>query len=105
SSAVVVLAPGLLGEDGGEQVRGLHAQELWRGAAPALVAQDREGAGRVPAPARLPHRGLQGRLLEHLAGLLRADEREDRLEGEAVLRPERQEDRIVGGRGLQLEIE
>ena len=72
---------------------------------PPRHAQQRQRPHRVPAPARLEHRRLQRRLHQQLLDVVGAQHREHRLEREAVLRPQRQHDAVVGGRRLQLEVE
>jgi hypothetical protein len=104
-AAVVVLAAGLGREHGGEQVGGAHAEDRRRGAAAAGVAQHGQRAGGVPAPAGLPHRRLQRGHDEGLVDRVLVQELEDRGEREGVLGAEREQDRVVGGGGLQLEVE
>ena len=103
---MVVLAADLRGEDRGEQIVGAHPQERRRHALAALEAQERERARGVPAPARPEHRAPGAPPARApRARPLGAEQLEDRLEREAVLRAEREQDAVVGGRGLELEVE
>ena len=102
----VLLAPDLLREDRRQQVIG--AASAGSAAAPSCPRVLRGTASarvRVPAPARREQRRVQDRLLDSLPHVARAHERERVFEREAVLRPQRQHDRIVGRRRLQLEVE
>ena len=98
-------AGGGLREDAGHEVFGAGALDL-RGDALALgEAQELEAAVGGPAPAGLEDgRGDGGLLEEFLCGVL-GEEVEDVAEGEAVLLGEGDVDAIVGGGGLQLEVE
>ena len=104
-AAVVVLTAGLGREHRRQHVRRAHAQDRRRRPAPALKPQHRQRARHVPAPARLPHRRLKRRLDQRLVDRVLVQELEDRQQRERVLRPERQQDRVVRRRGLQLEVE
>ena len=73
--------------------------------APAAEAQQRQRAGRVPAPAVAEHRRQQRRLDQVVAERVRAHHAEDAVEREAVLLAEREDDAVVGRRRLQLEVE
>src|SRR5215813_12698208 len=101
----VVLAAELGGEDGGEQVLRAQALEIGCDLASPLPADQSEGARGVPAPAGAEHGRLQRRVHEKLPNSARVHHTEDALEGEAVLRPQREEDAVVGGGGLELEVE
>ena len=60
----------------------------------------------VPAPAHLEHRALQRRLAPASPRRCRGERsRSTVVERKAVLRPEREQHRVVGGRRLQLEVE
>ena len=101
----VFLAGGEARPDGGEQVVGLHALEMDRTALAPVHPAHHEGAGQVPAPA-----GTEHRVQEHGLGqdLGRLGARQHRLhpgEREAVLGSEREDDRVVVRRRLQLEVE
>ena len=102
----VFKAGGYVGEDGGEEIIAAHALNLRRNLLAVLKAEECEGAVGVPTEAG----GEDGRAGEH--GLLkdvldgfRLEEVEDIGEGEAVLFGERDVDAVVGGRGLELEVE
>ena len=72
---------------------------------PPAIARNRQGARRVPAPARGEHRRGQHRLREHVFHRRRPQELEDDVERERVLLAQRDHDSVVGGRRLQLEVE
>ena len=74
---------------------------------PALEAQHDQRPVEVPPPAALEHRRRrrQHRLLEHPAHGVGVQEPGHVGQREAVVRPERQHDRVVVGRRLQLEVE
>ena len=72
---------------------------------PLRDALEQQRALRVPAPARLEHRRGEQRLDQHVARGRRVQVVEDVLEREAVLRPEREDDRLLVGGRLQLEAE
>ena len=101
----VLLARGQPGPHRGHEVVGLHPLEVDRAALAPVHARHDERAGQVPAPARAEHRVQQHGLGQGL-GRLRA--RQHRLhpgQREAVLGPEREDDRVVVRRRLQLEVE
>src|SRR3989475_12356406 len=60
---------------------------------------------RSPAPARAEHRRVEHRLHQQVLGRLGLQVLEHVLEREAVLGAERQDDRVLGGGRLQLEVE
>ncbi len=60
---------------------------------------------RVPAPARGEHRRVEQRLHEHVAHGRRVQVARDLVEREAVAGRQRQDDRVLGRRRLQLEVE
>ena len=101
----VFLAGGLVRKDRGEQIVGAHALDLRRHLPPAGEPQDGERARRVPSPSHFEHRRRQHRLREHLFDGFLAQELEHELEWKAVLIAERDDDAVVGGGGLQLEVE
>jgi hypothetical protein len=72
---------------------------------PPAHALDEQGARDVPAPARGEHRRDEQRLHEQRAHAVRVQVVEHLREREAVLWPERDHDRVLAGRGLQLEAE
>ena len=101
----VLEAGGRVGERRGEQIVGLHALHLRRHAAAAAAARDGQRDGGVPAPARLEHGRVEQRLHEDRAHAVRMEVPEHVGERKRVLRAERQEQRVVGGGRLQLEVE
>ena len=101
----VLLAADLGREDGGEQVVGAHALDRRRHLAGAGAGGARRGRGRrssASAPGTRARRASPG---DGLLGVCGCHVVEDLLEREAVLRPEREDDRVVAGGGLQLEVE
>ena len=104
-SDLVVAAGELGGKDRGEQILGAHALQRHRHPAPAGEAQQRQRPGDVPAPAVGEHRRHQRGLHEIVAEPVRPHHGEDAFEREAVLLAERQDDAVVGGGRLQLEVE
>ena len=103
----VLLAGDEAREDRRHEVVGLHALDGRRRLLALALAEDGEGAGGVPAPAGAPHRrvGDEQRLLDRLLHPGRLDEVEHVFQREAVLRPDGEEDRVVAGRRLELEVE
>ena len=102
----VFKAGGYVGEDGGEKIVAPHALNLRRNFLAVLKAEKGEGAVGVPAEAG----GEDGRageygLLKDVFDGLGLEEVEDIGEREAVLLGERDADAIIGGRGLELEVE
>jgi len=94
-----------LGEDGGHEVFGAGALDL-RGDAFALRhAQELQAAPGGPAPAGFEDGGGDGGLFEELFGGVLGEEVEDVGEGETVLLGEGDVDAVVGGGGLQFEVE
>ena len=73
--------------------------------AAAAAARHRQRDRRVPAPPRLEHRRVEKRLDEHVARRRRMQIAEHVGQRERVLRTERQQQRVFGGRRLQLEVE
>ena len=69
------------------------------------ISRHRERDGRVPAPPGLKDRRVEERLDQDIAHRRRMEIAEDIGEGKGVLRPEREQQRVVGGRRLQLEVE
>jgi len=101
----VVLARDREREDRREQVVGPHARDGRRHLPPAQHPRQRQRARRVPAPADREHGRLERRLREHLGDPARREHPEDRGQREGVLRAEGEEHAVVGGGGLQLEVE
>ena len=98
-------AGGGLREDAGEEVFGAGALDL-RGDALALGhAQELQAAAGGPAPAVLEDGRGDGGLFEELFGGVLGEELEDVGEREAVLLGEGDVDAVVGGGGLQFEVE
>ena len=95
----------LIGEDGRHQVVGPHSNDLRRHFPAAGEPQDRERAGGVPAPARLEHRRGEQGLRQDVLDARRVQKLEDGVERERVLVGKRDDDAVVGRRGLQLEVE
>jgi hypothetical protein len=95
-----------LGECADEQVLGAHPEERRGDAlAAALRAREEERACRVPAPAGAEHRRREERLDEEVLRGVRVEVVEHLLQREAVLRPEREDDRLFVCCRLQLEAE
>src|SRR6516225_2538232 len=63
-----------------------------------------EGSGRVPPPADRKHRCVKQRLRKEIAYCLAVKITEDLIKGKGVLRAQREHDRVVGCRCLQLEV-
>ncbi len=105
ADAVVVLAAGLLGEDGEHQIVGAHPLQRGGDLAAAAEAEERERAGRGPAEAGAEHRALEHRLHEHVLQALGADQIQELVGAQAVLGGQREEHAVVGRGGLELEIE
>ena len=101
----VLGAGDLVGEDRRQQVLGLHALQLRRDLLAAAEARQRERGGRVPAPARAEHRRVEQRLDQHVARAVGVQVARDVDQREAVAGRQRQHDRVLGRRGLQLEVE
>jgi hypothetical protein len=94
-----------LGERRGQEVGRAHAQQGGGHPLPVARALQEQRPLRVPAPARLEHGSGQQGLDEDVAGSGRLQVLEDVGELEAVLRPQRQDDRLLVGGRLQLEAE
>ena len=92
-------------EDGHHQVVRLHALDRRRVLLAAPQAQHRERAVQVPPPAHREHRRGQDGLPDHALHGRWRQEPGHAFEREAVLRPEREQDRVVARRRLQLEVE
>ncbi len=95
----------LVRKHGRQQVVRSHALYGRGHLAPAGEAQNGERAGNVPTPASGEHGGSEQGLREQMLHRLRPQELEDDLERERMLLGERNDDAVVGGRGLQFEIE
>src|SRR6185369_1061335 len=71
----------------------------------ASLTGESEGARGVPAPADGKHRGIEERLHEDITNCAMVEITEDLVEREGVLGAEREDDGVVGGGGLQFEVE
>lgn len=101
----VVTAAELRREDGGEEILGPHPLDRHGHSLPAELPRECERPGRVPAPAVREHRRRESRLNQIVLETPRADHGKDALERKAVLLAEREDDSVVGGCGLELEVE
>ena len=101
----ILRAGELVREDGGEQILRGHARERRRHFLPAAKARQGERDRRAPAPAHRKHgRGAHGLHEDRACGVgMQVTRHVGELE--AVRRRERQHDRVLGGRRLQLEVE
>ena len=102
---LVVLARRRAGEHRGHEVVGLHALDRWRVLPAAPETEHEQRPVEVPPPAGEEHRRVEDRVLERVVDGVAAHVARDLFEWERVVRPERQHDRVVGGRRLQLEVE
>ncbi len=101
----VLQAGDLIRENRGQQVVRLDPLQRRRHLLAAPAPEDRERPGRVPAPARREHGRIEQRLDQQIPGGLRLQVAEDLLQRERVGGAQRQHDRVLGRRGLQLEVE
>ena len=101
----VLLATDLGGEDGGHEVVAAHALEEGGYALAVALTGDGERARGVPAPARGEEGDVEDRLLDERGGVARIHPGKGLGEGPGVLGTGGEEDRIVVGGGLELEIE
>ena len=101
----IFLAGERFGKNAREQIVGTHALNLRRNFFAALKTQQRERAAGGPAPAHAEKRRGQHGLLEHGLDRLRGEKMENVGERKAVLFAERDVQAVVGGGGLQFEIE
>jgi hypothetical protein len=92
-------------EHGRHEVVGFHALDGRRVLSPAPHPQHRQSPVQVPSPPRGEHRRGQHGLAEHVLHRLRRQELRHPLQRKAVLWTERQQDGVVAGRGLELEVE
>ena len=104
-AAQVLLAGDLIRKRGRKKIVRLHPLQREGHFPSAAAPQDRERAGRVPAPARRKHRRGQEGLRQDLLDSPGADKPGDRLQGDRLGVPQRQDDRVVGRRGLELHVE
>ena len=101
----VFLAGGDVGENRSQQIVGAHALNLRRNFLAALKAQQRQRAIGVPAPARAEDRRSQRGLLQNRLHGFGVEEMKNIGQRKAVLLGQRDVEAVVGGRGLQFEIE
>ena len=101
----VLEAGGGVGKHRRHQVVGEHPLQLRRHLLAAAAARHGERDRRVPAPPGLKDRRVEKRLHQHVARRRRMQIAEDVGERKRMLRAERQQQRVFGRRGLQLEVE
>ena len=101
----VVLARGGLREHRRHEVVGFHALDRRRVLAAAAEPEHEQRAVEVPPPARDEHRRVEDGLDQRLLDRAAVDVARDLVEREAVVRAERQHDRVVARGSLQLEVE
>ena len=101
----VLGAGDLVGEHRRQQILRAHALQLRRHLLAAGEARQRQRGRRRPAPAHAEQRRVEQRLDQHVAGRRRMQVMGDVDQREAVAGRQRQHDRVLGRRGLQLEIE
>ncbi len=101
----VLGARDLIREYGRQQVLRVHALELRRRLLAVAEPPHRKRDRRVPAPVRAEQRRVEDRLREHVADGRAREVTRDFVEREAVHRAERDHDRVLERRGLELEIE
>ena len=95
----------LIREHRRQQILGVHALEL-RGLLLAVAEPPHgERRARVPAPVHAEQRRVEHGLRQHVAHRLAREVTRDVLEREAVHGAEREHDRVLERRGLQLEVE
>ncbi len=94
-----------VGEDGRQQIVGLHALNRQRHPFAAAESGERERSTGVPAEARAEDRRRQHSLLEHILHARGAQESKDVGERKAVLLGQGDVDSLIGCRRLQLEVE
>ncbi len=101
----VLLARGGAGEHDGEQVVALHPLERRRYLAPTAEAQHDEAPVQVPPPAALEDRLIEDGLLQRGPDRARGEEAGHVGEREAVVGSEGDDDGVVVGARLELEVE
>ena len=104
-SREVLGARDLVREHRGDQVLGLHALDVRRDLRTAPEPRDGQRDVCVPPPADVEHRRVEQRLGEDVAHRLRREVAGDLVEREAVGFAEREHDRVLGRRRLELEVE
>ena len=100
----VFLASRLGREDRREQVLGAHALEVGRHSLTVSRPLELQRPGHVPAPACREEGRRQKCLHQHVPSEARGHQLEHLLQRKAVLGAEREDDAVVVGRGLELEI-
>ena len=95
----------LVGEDGREQILGVHALDGRGHFASAAKTQEGQRAAGIPAPARGEHRRDQQGFAQHVFHGVGMQKLEHRLQRKGMLFAQRDDDAVVGGGGLQLEVE
>ncbi len=101
----VLRARRLIRKDRGQQVVRAHALNRCRDLAAAGESKHRQRARTVPAPAGREHRRREHRLRQDPFHRRKRQEAEHGIQGKAVLLGQRDDDAIVGGGRLELEVE
>ena len=101
----IFLAGRHIGKNRSQQIIGAHALNLRRYFAAALKAQQRQRAVGIPAPARGKNRREQRCLLQYWLHGFGLQEAKNIAQRKAMLLRERNVQAVVGGRGLQFEVE
>ncbi|MNF39885.1 hypothetical protein D3C84_208800 [compost metagenome] len=101
----VLQAGHLVGEHRGQQVFAAHALQLRRHLASAGEARQGQGDAGVPAPAHGEQRRIQHGLDQQLLGAVGVQVAPHLVQREAVAGRQREDQRVLGGGGLQLEVE
>src|SRR3954465_6924312 len=89
----------------GKEILRLHPRDLRRVFPAAPAPRNCQRDIRVPAPVRAEHRCVEQRLDQDLFDGFRREEAEDRLQWKGMLRAQGEEQRILRGCSLELEIE
>ena len=95
----------LVGKHGGHQILCLHAQQVRQRLAATLETPERQRADSIPAPAHREHGRIQQRLDQNVADVVDVQVTGDVGEIETLRGAQRQDQRVLGGSGLQLEVE
>ncbi len=101
----VLAARNLIRKNGREQIFRIHACERGRHLLSAAETGQRERDGCIPTPPRREHRSGEQRLDEDLSRAVRMQVTRDVAQLEAMRGRERQHNRVLGCRGLKLEVE
>src|SRR6516162_4597192 len=94
----------LVWKDCSQQVFRFHALQRRRNLASSALAWQREGTGGVPSPADRKHRCVKQRLRQKIAHCFAIKVTEDLIKRKGVLCAQREHNRVVGRRCLQLKI-